>query len=71
MPIAVYDRPGNTYAATVSAAATALGHHRIGEERAGSLAGLKPPVWTFLHGRRTALSSTALRAAGKPRRASS
>ncbi|PPE77332.1 nicotinic acid mononucleotide adenylyltransferase [Kaistia algarum] len=71
MPIAVLDRPGSTYAATVSATATALAPYRIGEDRAGALAGLDPPAWIFLHGRRTALSSTALRAAGKTRDESS
>jgi len=63
MPIAVFDRPGSTYAAPVSAAGSALSRYRIDEADAALLPLLSPPAWVFLHGRRTSLSSTALRAA--------
>lgn len=62
MPIAVYDRPGSTFPAASAPAATALAAFRLGEADAAGLALRKPPAWTILHGRRTALSSTAIRA---------
>lgn len=71
MPIAVFDRPGSTYAATVSPTASALAARRIGEDRAAALALSPTPAWTFLHGRRMALSSTALRAAAPRAKAAS
>ena len=65
MPIAVFDRPGSTYPATTSAAATALRRYRIDEADAATLARHPPPAWCVLHGRRMALSSSALRAASR------
>lgn len=63
MPIMVYDRPGSTFRGAVAPAAIALSKYRLDEADAALLPSLKPPAWTFLHGPRTALSSTALRAA--------
>lgn len=64
VPLAVIDRPGGSLLATRSPAALALADYRVPEAEAGGLAGHPPPAWTFLHGPRSPLSSTALRAAG-------
>jgi nicotinate-nucleotide adenylyltransferase len=61
MPFAVVDRPGWTLRATRSKAALALARFRIDETDAPVLADLAPPAWVFLHGPRSALSSTVLR----------
>ncbi|HEX8417831.1 MAG TPA: nicotinate-nucleotide adenylyltransferase [Methylobacterium sp.] len=61
MPIAVIDRPGFTLTAPSARGARALGRWRIDEAEAGRLADMRPPAWTFLHGPRSTLSSTALR----------
>lgn len=63
VPIAVIDRPGCTFPAMASPAATALRRWRIGEDAAGCLVTAKPPAWVFLHGLKSPLSSTQLRAA--------
>lgn len=62
MPLAVYDRPGSTFRAMASPAAQALAAYRLDEADAPLLPGHATPAWTFLHGPRVALSSTALRA---------
>ena len=62
MPIAVIDRPGSTHRAVASPAANWLSRWRIPENSGGILAGIEPPAWIFLHGKRSHLSSTALRA---------
>jgi len=62
IPIAVVDRPGATLSFLSSVMAKTFDHARIDESDAGRLAHLRPPAWTFLHGRRSSLSSTALRA---------
>ena len=62
VPIAVIDRLGPSLYAAASPAGNALAHDRIPEYDAASLPGRKPPVWTFLHGLKSPLSSTALRA---------
>ena len=62
MPIAVVDRLGPSLYATASAAGQALARARIPELAARSLAGRKPPAWVYLHGLKSPLSSTALRA---------
>ncbi len=64
MPIAVIDRPGFTLDAPNARGARVLGRWRIDESDAGLLADLEPPAWVFLHGPRSTLSSTALRAKG-------
>lgn len=61
IPIAVIDRPGSTLALHSARAAQALRHYRIDEADAPALAHMKPPAWTFLHGPRSSLSSTAIR----------
>jgi nicotinate-nucleotide adenylyltransferase len=61
MPIAVIDRPGSTHSAMASPAANWLSRWRISERQAAVLAATRPPAWTFLHGRRSELSSTMLR----------
>ncbi len=65
MPIAVCARPGSTFRATVSKAATALKKHRLPEAEAETLAGREPPAWVYLHGITSPQSSTALRARRK------
>ena len=69
VPIAVIDRPGSTLRATSSRAAVALARYRAPERDAPILATLEPPVFLFLHGPRSELSSTALRRhpSGEPR----
>jgi nicotinate-nucleotide adenylyltransferase len=69
MPIAVIDRPGSTLNSTRARAAVALSRWRLDETDGLILATEPPPAWIFLHGRRSPLSSTALRrraAAGEP-----
>jgi nicotinate-nucleotide adenylyltransferase len=61
VPIAVIDRPGATHAALRSPAAVALAPYRIPESAAPTLVERTPPAWVYLHGRRSRLSSTALR----------
>jgi len=63
VPIAVVDRLGPSLYASASTAALALGSFRIPETAAQSLAAREPPAWVYLHGLKSPLSSTALRAA--------
>lgn len=63
MPFAVIDRPGSTMALHSAPAAITLSRSRIDEGDAATLPGSTTPKWTFLHGPRSSLSSTALRAA--------
>ena len=62
LPIAVVDRVGPSLYASAGTAAQALSRFRLPESAARSLARSKPPAWVFLHGLKSALSSTALRA---------
>jgi len=62
LPIAIVDRVGPSLYATASVAAHALGRFRIRQEAAATLADRKPPAWVYLHGLKSPLSSTALRA---------
>jgi nicotinate-nucleotide adenylyltransferase len=62
VPIVVVDRLGPSLYASASPAAQAFAGARIPELAAASLPYRKPPAWTFLHGLKSALSSTALRA---------
>lgn len=64
VPIAVIDRPGCTFPAMASPAATALARRRVPESEAGALATMRPPAWVFLHGLKSPLSSTRLREGG-------
>jgi nicotinate-nucleotide adenylyltransferase len=65
MPIAVIDRPGSTLSFMSSVMAKTFDHARVPERQAGTLARMRPPAWTFIHGPRSLLSSTAIRAARK------
>ena len=62
LPIAVYARPGTTFRATSSKAATRLRDYRIPEEEAPTLAGRTPPAWVYLRGVMSGQSSSAIRA---------
>ncbi|WP_132535446.1 nicotinate-nucleotide adenylyltransferase [Rhizobium sp. PP-F2F-G48] len=62
VPIAVVDRPGATLAYLSSKMAQTFDYARVDEEDAALLARRPAPAWTFLHGPRSPLSSTALRA---------
>ena len=68
VPIAVIDRPGATLSFLSSTMAKAFDRARVDETDAPLLARMTPPAWTFIHGPRSSLSSTALRsaAAGEP-----
>jgi nicotinate-nucleotide adenylyltransferase len=68
VPIAVIDRFGASLAAAAAPAALALAKARIAESAARSLARRHPPAWIYLHGIKSPLSSTALRATAKSRR---
>ncbi len=62
MPMAVVDRMGSSLYATGARAPQALAPFRLPEEFAPVLADQKPPAWIYLHGLKSPLSSTALRA---------
>jgi nicotinate-nucleotide adenylyltransferase len=62
VPIAVVDRLGPSLYATSGIAGQALAPFRLPERAAATLAGRRPPVWVYLHGLKSPLSSTALRA---------
>jgi nicotinate-nucleotide adenylyltransferase len=63
VPIAVVDRLGPSLYATYGVAGQALARARIPESKAKTLPNRKPPAWVYLHGLKSPLSSTALRAA--------
>jgi nicotinate-nucleotide adenylyltransferase len=60
-PIAVIDRPGSTLSFLSSKMTRTFDHARIDEDDAGILWRKQAPAWTFIHGPRSALSSTNLR----------
>jgi nicotinate-nucleotide adenylyltransferase len=60
MPIAIVDR-GDTQRALASPAAQRFADSRIPEAMAPRLPFLAPPVWVFLHGLKSSLSSSSLR----------
>ncbi len=62
VPIAVIDRLGPSLYANGSVAGQALSRRRIPENAAATLPNRRPPAWLFLHGLKSPLSSTALRA---------
>jgi nicotinate-nucleotide adenylyltransferase len=62
VPLAVIDRLGPSLYATAGTAGQALARFRIREEAARTLPLRRPPAWVFLHGLKSPLSSTALRA---------
>ena len=62
VPIVVIDRLGPSLYAAASPAGNVLARVRVPERAAASLPDRKAPAWTFLHGLKSPLSSTALRA---------
>ena len=60
-PIAVIDRPGATLAFLSSTMAKTFDYARIDERDAYTLGTAKAPAWSFIHGPRSILSSTAIR----------
>jgi nicotinate-nucleotide adenylyltransferase len=62
VPIAVVDRVGPSLYAPAGTAGQALGRFRLREHAAPTLPDRAPPAWVFLHGLKSPLSSTALRA---------
>jgi len=61
MPIAVIDRPPQSFRALAAPAARALARYRVPENEAGRLANFRAPAWVFLTGLKMNLSSTGLR----------
>jgi len=61
MPVAVIDRPGASMRATSAKAAQRFPQARLNEQDARLLPDLAPPAYVYLHGPRSAASSTALR----------
>jgi nicotinate-nucleotide adenylyltransferase len=62
VPLVVIDRLGPSLYAGASPAGLALARARIPEHDAATLPGRRPPAWSFVHGLKSPLSSTALRA---------
>jgi nicotinate-nucleotide adenylyltransferase len=60
-PLAVIDRPGATLSYISSKMAKTFDYARIDEDDASRLALMKAPAWTFIHGPRSSLSSSAIR----------
>ncbi len=60
-PVAIVDRPGATLKAGSAMAAQRFPRARLPERAARLLATAKPPAYVYLHGPRSASSSTALR----------
>jgi nicotinate-nucleotide adenylyltransferase len=60
-PIAVIDRPGSTLSYMSSLVAKTFDYARMDENDAPRLARMKAPAWTFIHGPRSSLSSSAIR----------
>jgi nicotinate-nucleotide adenylyltransferase len=63
VPIAVIDRLGPSLYATAGLAGQALARYRVPDSQARVLADRRPAAWIYLHGLKSPLSSTALRAA--------
>ena len=61
VPIAVIDRPPQSFRALTAPAAQALARSRLPEHEASRLADRHPPAWVFLTGLKLNLSSTGLR----------
>jgi nicotinate-nucleotide adenylyltransferase len=61
VPMAVIDRPPQSFRALAAPAALALERYRIPESDAGRLADRRAPAWVFLTGMKSTLSSTGLR----------
>ena len=63
LPIVVIDRLGPSLYSTAGAAGQAIAWARLPEWAARTLPQRTPPAWIYLHGLKSPLSSTALRAA--------
>ena len=61
VPIAVIDRPPQSFRALTAPAAQALARYRLPENEARRLADHRAPAWVFLTGLKMNLSSTGLR----------
>jgi nicotinate-nucleotide adenylyltransferase len=61
VPIAVIDRPPQSFRALASPASKALARYRLPESEAGRLADRRAPAWVFLTGMKLPISSTGLR----------
>jgi len=61
VPIAVIDRPPQSFRALAAPAAQALARYRLPENEAAALADRRAPAWVFLTGLKLNLSSTGLR----------
>jgi nicotinate-nucleotide adenylyltransferase len=61
VPIAVIDRPPQSFRALAAPAAQAMASYRLPENEAGRLAEMRAPAWVFLTGLKMNLSSTTLR----------
>ncbi len=61
IPLAVIDRPSDSFRAFASPAAQALSRYRHNESAAARLVEFEAPAWLFLHGMKSPLSSTQLR----------
>jgi nicotinate-nucleotide adenylyltransferase len=61
VPLAVIDRPPQSFRALAAPAARALAPYRLPEKDAGLLATRRAPAWVFLTGMKLNLSSTRLR----------
>jgi nicotinate-nucleotide adenylyltransferase len=61
VPLAVIDRPPQSFRALAAPAAQALARYRLPENQAGRLADQHTPAWVFLTGMKLNLSSTGLR----------
>jgi nicotinate-nucleotide adenylyltransferase len=63
LPIAVVDRLGPSLYSAAGVAGQAMAYARLPETAARTLPERRPPAWIYLHGLKSPLSSTALRAA--------
>ncbi|HEY0909884.1 MAG TPA: nicotinate-nucleotide adenylyltransferase [Bradyrhizobium sp.] len=61
VPLAVIDRPPQSFRALSAPAAKALARYRLPENQASRLADQRAPAWVFLTGMKLDLSSTGLR----------
>jgi nicotinate-nucleotide adenylyltransferase len=62
VPIAIFTRPSYSSKALFGQAARRFAAFRVAESRAGSLIGMQPPAWVFLHTRPHSSSATQIRA---------
>ena len=61
VPIAVIDRPPQSFRALAAPAAQAMARYRLPENQADQIADRRAPAWVFLTGMKLNLSSTGLR----------